>query len=130
MPLFNVSVPPYFIAEGETTSSLERLVANEQLGAGNFSSAVAIADKSSGALRPVVITFNYAGVPGAVQYDIYVAWDYLTPPGTWTKVGTTNNVNGDQVTLQRAAAGGNHFRFVCVREVISPGVNAIVKVNQ
>jgi hypothetical protein len=130
MPLFNLSSPPYSIAQGETTSGAERLVANEQLGTNNFSAAVAIADKGTGSVRPVVVTFSYASTPAAVQYDIYIAWDYLTPPGTWTKIGSTNNVNGDQVTIQRAAAGGPHFRFVCVKEVISPGVNAIVKVNQ
>jgi hypothetical protein len=37
---------------------------------------------------------------------------------------------GHPIKLNSAAAGGNDFRFLCVREVGDPGVNATVKVQQ
>jgi hypothetical protein len=127
-PGFTTAAPPQAIYEGEQSSP--PIVNAEQLGAGNFSQRINIADKDGSMPRPVTVTFLYASVPASVQYDIYVAWDDGLPPTTWTKVGTTTNVNGDQVTIQRAAAGGPNFRFICVREVVSPGVNATVKVQQ
>lgn len=92
----------------------------------NFSEPVAIADSPARDPTPIVITFSYASVPSSVQYDIFVAMIDGPPLTNYTKIGSTTNVNGDQVTIQRSAAGGNHFRFVCVREVIAPGVNATV----
>jgi hypothetical protein len=59
-----------------------------------------------------------------------VAWDDTAPLTSYSKVGSSTGVTGDQVTLQRTAAGGANFRFLCLREVISPGVNATVKVQQ
>jgi hypothetical protein len=116
---------PYAVAAGDQVA----IVNAEQLGAGNFSQRVAIADKAVGIDRPILLTFTYAAVPAAVEYDIFVAWDDNLP-GSYTNIGKTTNVAGDQVTINRAAAGGNAFRFVCVKEVVSPGVNATVKVQQ
>jgi hypothetical protein len=126
MPVYSNAYPPYSVAFGEQ----QTIVNAEQLGAGNFSSRVAIADKGMGVARPVLLTFTYATVPASVQYDIYAAWDDTGPTISYTKIGTTNNPAGDQVTINRAAAGGNDFRFICVKEVISPGVNATIKVQQ
>lgn len=126
MPVYNGTFPPSAIYQGDQSV----IVNAEQLGTGNFSQRAAIADKDGSLPRPVTVTFTYASAPVAVQYDIYAAWDDGTPPATWTKVGSTTNVNGDQVTLQRAVAGGNNFRFICVKEVTSPGVNATVKAQQ
>lgn len=123
MPLYNNSTPPFAVAQGEK----QNIVNAESLGAGNRSQRVAIADKGTGFLRPVTVTFDYVGVPAAVQYDIYAAW--TDAPGSYGKVGTTNNVNGDQVTIQRGAAGGPNFKFILVQEVIAPNVNATVGVN-
>lgn len=130
MSAYNNTNPPYSVAPGEQTSGVSNPVNNEQLGTNVFSQRVAIADAYGLPPRPVTLTFSYASTPGSVQYDIYVAWDDTAPLSSYTKVGSTTNTAGDQVTLQRAAAGGNQFRFVCVREVISPGVNATVKVQQ
>ena len=91
---------------------------------------VAIADKGMGVQRAILLTFTYATVPASLEYDIFVAWDDTSPTTSYTNIGKTTNVNGDQVTINRAAAGGNDFRFVLVKEVISPGVNATVKVQQ
>lgn len=127
MPVYSNTYPPYSVAQGEQAT----IVNAEQLGAGSpFSSRVAIADREGGARAPVMVSFLYATTPASVQYDIYVAWDDTAPLTSYTKVGSTTNVNGDQVTLNRAAASGNAFRFLCVREVVSPGVNATVKVQQ
>lgn len=130
MPVYSNTFPPYSVAPGEQTSGASNPVNNEQLGAGNFSQRVAIADAYGLPPRPVTITFTYASAPGAVQYDVYAGWDDTAPLTSYTKIGTTNNAAGDQVTIQRGAAGGNQFRFLCVREVTSPGVNATVKVQQ
>ena len=126
MPLYSNTYPPTSVAFGEQAT----IVNAEQLGAGNFSQRVAIADKGMGVARPVLLTFTYATKPASVQYDIYAGWDDTSPTVSYTKIGTTNNVLGDQVTINRAAAGGNDFRFILVQEVISPGVNATVKVQQ
>lgn len=130
MPLYSNAAPPYSVGFGDQ----QTIVNAEQLttlgGASAFSQRVAIVDHMGGLVRPVLVTFTYATVPASVQYDIYAGWDDTAPLTSYTKIGSTTNVNGDQVTLNRAAAGGNHFRFLCVREVISPGVNATVKVQQ
>lgn len=131
MPLYSNTNPPYSVAPGEQTSGVSNLVNNEQLGAGSpFSQRVAIADVHGFPPRPVTVTFTYASAPASVEYDIFGAWDDTAPLISYTKIGSTTNVSGDQVTIQRAAAGGPNFRFLCVREVISPGVNAVVKVQQ
>lgn len=130
MSLYSNTYPPYSVAPGEQTAGVSNPVNAEQLGTNNFSQRVAIADVFGAQPRPVTITFTYAGTPGAVQYDIYAAWDDTSPLTSYTKIGSTTNTAGDQVTIQRAAAGGPNFRFLCVREVISPGVNATVKVMQ
>lgn len=129
-PAYSNTYPPYSIAPGEETAGVSNLVNAEQLGAGVYSQRVAIVDAYGLPPRPVVLTFTYASVPGSVEYDIYVAMDDTSPAASYTKVGSTTNVNGDQVTLQRNAAGGNQFRFICVLEVTSPGVNATVKAQQ
>lgn len=126
MPLYNNANPPSSVGYGEQLA----IVNAEQLGAGQFSQRAAIQDRPVGSVRPVLVTFTYASTPASVQYDIYGAWDDTSPATSYTKIGTTNNVAGDQVTFNRAAAGGNDFRFILVREVISPGVNATVKVQQ
>ena len=126
MPPYSNAVPPLSVYEGD-----QSVVVNaEQLGTNVFSQRVAVGDKDGSQPRPVTVTFTYASAPSSVQYDIYVAWDDTAPLTSYTKVGSTTNVNGDQVTLQRTAAGGANFRFLCVREVVSPGVNATVKVQQ
>ncbi len=126
MPAYSNVYPPSGVYEGD-----QSLIVNaEQLGTSVFSQRVAIADKDGSLPRPVTVTFTYASAPSSVEYDIYVAWDDTAPLTSYTKVGSTTNVNGDQVTLQRTAAGGANFRFLCVREVVSPGVNATVKVQQ
>lgn len=134
MPAYSNTFPPYSVAPGEQTSSGSNLVdpadGTATLGAGNFSQRVAIQDVFGAQPRPVTITFTYASAPASVQYDIYAAWDDTAPLVSYTKVGTTNNVNGDQVTIQRTDAGGPNFRFLCVKEVTSPGVKTTVKVQQ
>jgi hypothetical protein len=126
MPAYTNTVPPSSVYEGDQST----VVNAEQLGTNVFSSRVAIADKDGSMPRPVTVTFSYATVPSSVEYDIYVGWDDIAPLTSYTKVGSTTNVNGDQVTMQRNVAGGANFRFLCVREVVSPGVNATVKVRQ
>jgi|SRR6266550_4788063 len=127
VPVYSNAFPPNSVGPGEQAT----IVNAEQLGLGSpFSSRVAIADVHGMQARPVLVTFTYASAPASVQYDIFAAWDDTAPLTSYTKIGSTTNVNGDQVTLNRAAAGGNHFRFLCVREVVSPGVNATVKVQQ
>jgi hypothetical protein len=126
MPAYSNTYPPSSIYEGD-----QQIIVNaEQLGTNVFSQRVAIADKDGSLPRPVTVTFTYASAPSSVQYDIYVAWDDTAPLTSYSKVGSSTSVTGDQVTLQRTAAGGANFRFLCVREVISPGVNATVKVQQ
>jgi hypothetical protein len=124
LPLYNNTFPPYAVAFGDDAT----LVNAETLGAGNRSQRVAIADKSGVGPRPVTITFAYAVAPSSVQYDIYAAFD--DTPLAYGKIGSTTNVNGDQVTIQRAAAGGPNFRFILVQEVITPNQNATVKARQ
>ena len=126
MPLRNTLLIPPSIAPGDAVV----LVNAEQLGAGNFSQQANIQDVYGLPPRPVVLTFKYASAPGSVQYDIYVSMGDDSSTATYTKVGSTTNVNGDQVTLQRTAASGNMFNFVMVKEVISPGVNATVTARQ
>jgi hypothetical protein len=125
MPLYSSSFPPYAVTRGIDVT----IVNNEQLGAGNNSQRAAIAEPTGRSPEAVTVTFAYASVPASVQYDIYAAWDDTLGFAGYTKVGTTNNVNGDQVTLQRGVAGGNNFRLILVKEVISPGVNALVQVR-
>lgn len=105
------------------------LLSAEQLGTNVFSEPVAIQDSPARVPTPVVLTFSYVSLPSSLQYDIYVAMIDGSPLTNYTKIGSTTNVNGDQVTLQRDVASGNMFRFVCVREVVSPGVNATVMVS-
>jgi hypothetical protein len=126
MPLYNNSFPPYAVSRGIDVT----IVNNEQLGAGKNSQRAAIAEPSTRSPEAVTVTFDYASLPAAVQYDIYTAWDDTLGFAGYTKVGTTNNVNGDRVTIQRGAAGGVNFRLIAVQEVISPGVNALVQVRQ
>lgn len=130
MSVYNNTNPPYSVAPGEQTAGVSNPVNAEQLGTNNFSQRVALADVYGFQPRPITLTFTYASAPASVQYDIYAAWDDTAPLTSYTKIGSTTNVSGDQVTIQRAAAGGPNFRFICVREVISPGVNATVKVQQ
>jgi hypothetical protein len=125
MPLYNNTYPPNSIAPGEEAT----LVNNEQLGAGNFSQRVAIADAYGMMPRPIVLAFSYASAPAAVEYDIFVALDD-NGVLSYSNVGKTTNPLGDQVTIERAAAGGPQFSFICVKEVISPGVNATATVQQ
>ena len=126
MPKYENTYPPYAVWAGDGY----RIVNAEQLGTGIYSERVAICRKPESQVKPIVLDFAYATKPASVQYDIYVAVrDDLGIPG-YTKVGSTTNVNGDQVTLNPAAASGNLFRFICVLEVISPGVNATVGVHQ
>jgi hypothetical protein len=136
MPLYKLPAEIHSVA---SNNEVETVVNNERLsqlaGFGtppqyNFSQRVAISDKSGGGRKPVILNFSYATVPASVQYDIYVSMEDDPPLIGYTKVGSTTNVNGDQVTLQREAAGGNMFRFVCVREVGDPGVLATVDVSQ
>ncbi len=126
MPPYSNTYPPSSVSEGDQSI----IVNAEQLGTNVFSQRVAIADKDGSTPRPVTLTFTYASAPSSVEYDIYVAWDDTAPASSYTKIASTTNVSGDQVTLQRTAAGGASFRFVCVKEVTSPGVNATVKVQQ
>jgi len=125
MPVYNNAFPPYSVAPGEEGVLLN----NETIGAGNFSQRVAIADPYGLPPRPVVVSFSYATPPAAVQYDIYVAQDDGSPLLNYTKIGSSTNPLGDQVTLQRGAAGGNQFIFICVREVITPGTLATVEIS-
>lgn len=128
MPVYSNSFPPYSISPGDLPATL---VSAEQLTTNKFSSRVAIQDPPGFPLRPVVVTFTYASAPSSVQYDIYVAMDDSAGvPGNYTKVGSTTNTAGDQVTFDRGAAGANQFKFICVKEVISPGVNATVNIYQ
>lgn len=126
MPKYNNTYPPSSVGFGDNVT----IVSAEQLGAGIYSQRAAIADRSGSQFKPICVSFSYATVPSSVQYDIYIAMFDTGPTISYTKVGSTTNVNGDQVTLNRAAAGGNDFRFLCVLEVISPGVNATVVVSQ
>lgn len=132
MPAFNLNQSLYAVSEGDSVN----IVNNEQLGTGVYSQPVAIADKSPGVQRAITLVFSYGGAPlsqpSSVEYDLYVGFSNTLPPTQWTKVGSTTNVAGDQVTLNRNAAGGNGFRFICVLEKVSPGANnlATVSVNQ
>lgn len=124
MPAYNNAYPPNSISYGEQ----QTLVNNETLGAGVNSQRVAIQDKDTGVARPITVTFTYPVAPAAVQYDIYVAWDDVLT--SYTKVGSTTNTAGDQVTIQRAATGGINFRFLLVKEVITPSQLATVVARQ
>lgn len=126
MPLYSNTSPPLAVTRGIDVT----IVNNEQLGAGKNSQRAAVAQPGARDEGPVTVTFDYATVPASVQYDIYTAWDDSLGFAGYSKVGTTNNVNGDRVTIQRAAAGGPNFRLIAVQEVISPGVNALVQVRQ
>lgn len=125
MPTYNNNFPPLTVYRGVDVT----IVNAEQLGAGNVSQRAAIGDGEARGPQPVTLTFTYASTPASVQYDIYAAWDDNFP-ASYTKVGSTTNTAGDQVTLQRAVAGGVNFRFILVKEVISPGVNATILVRQ
>jgi hypothetical protein len=124
MPLYNTQVPPSCVNPGDDTV----IVNNEQLGANNFSQQVncpgAGGDAPYGFTSNVALVFTYASAPAAVEYDIYVAMHDVA--AEYVKVGQTTNVNGDLVTI--AAITSQKFRFVRVKEVTSPGVNATVKV--
>jgi hypothetical protein len=124
MPVYNNAFPPSSIAEGEQAI----IVNNETLGVGVASARVAIQDKDGSQCRPVLVTITFASPPASTSYDIQVSWDDL--PGSYTKVGNSTNVAGDQITFNRAAAGGNAFRFIRAVEQITPGVNATIKVQQ
>jgi hypothetical protein len=126
MPLYNSTFPPYAVQRGIDVT----IVNNEQLGVGNFSQRCAIAEPTARSPEAVTLTFSYASKPAAVEYDIWVGWDDTLGVLGYTNVGKTTNVNGDQVTIQRGAAGGQNFRLVLVQEVISPGVNALVQVRE
>jgi len=126
MPLYNNTFPPSAVGRGMDVT----IVNAEQLGAGNNSQRAAITPVADTSPGPVTVTFAYATTPASVQYDIYVAWDDTLGFSGYTKIGSTTNVSGDQVTIQRGAAGGNNFRLLLVKEVISPGVNATVIVRQ
>ena len=124
MSLYNNSFPP-----SACTRGMDVIIVNaEQLGTGNYSQRAAIADDAHRGPGPVTLTFSYASTPGSVEYDIYVGWDDSLGTAGYTKVGSTTNTSGDQVTIQRSA--GNNFRLVLVKEVTSPGVNATCQVRQ
>lgn len=106
------------------------IVNAEQLGVGQNSNRAAIQPVADTVPGPVTVTFAYASPPASVQYDIYVGWDDTLGFNGYTKVGSSTNVNGDQVTIQRSVTSGNNFRLILVKEVISPGVNATVVVRQ
>src|ERR1700693_3220701 len=120
MPAYSNTFPPYSISHGDQ----QQIVSNEQLGATNFSQRVAIADKDVDNPAPVTLTFAYASAPAAVEYDIYVAWDDVLT--SYRNIGKSTNVNGEDVTIQRVGPAQINFRFICVKEVVSPGVNATV----
>lgn len=119
MPAYNTVSPPYSASDGD----IAILVNNEQLGAGKTSQQVAIS-QPYGLPHPVSLTFSYAGVPAAVSYDIQVANEDVD--SAYIKVGNTTNVNGDRVDIN-TMSGGLKFKFVRVKEVTPPGVNATVK---
>jgi hypothetical protein len=123
--------PPPLVCPGDQGFPI---LSVETLGAGIFSQRVAILDRAH-SLRPVLVSFFYSDsggvnvvVPGAVQYDIYGAMEDLLP-GHYTKIGSTTNTAGDQVTIQRSAAGGPQFRFILVKEVITPTNAALATVK-
>ena len=137
--LFATQPPSSVTRSGDTVT----IVNAEQLGVGNYSQRAAVGDSIGDATRPITLTFTYndavtgtLAAPGAVEYDIFVAWVDSLPPTLWTNIGKTTNVAGDQVTIQRGAAGGQQFKFVLVQEVTTPTndaasnkVNATVVVN-
>ena len=123
MPLYNNSYPPSAATRGIDVT----IVNAEQLGTNNFSQRAAIAEPTGRSPEAVTLTFSYASVPGAVEYDIYVGWDDTLGTAGYAKVGSTTNTAGDQVTIQRGS--GQNFRLVMVKEVTSPGVNATVQVR-
>lgn len=116
MPAYGKGQAIWSVAPGTD----QQIVSAETLGANVFSERVCLQDRWSGP-RPCVLTFTYSIKPSAVKYDIYGAM-IDNPPSTtsWIKIGSTTNVNGDQVTIPRDVAAGNQFRFVCVQEVTTP----------
>ena len=130
MPIYSNATPPYSVGEGWGQEIISISDGSGTLGLGNFSQRVAIQSVGGSQQRPVAVTFVYTTPPASVQYDIYVAVKDSSGTALYTKVGSTTNVNGDQVTLNMAAAAGNFFRFLCVKEVISPGVTTVVAVYQ
>jgi len=52
--------------------------------------------------RAVTVTFLLRNRSCLRQYDIYVAWDDTLGFNGYTKVGSTTNVNGDQVHPARS----------------------------
>ena len=129
MPAYENTQPPYSVARGD----VQAIVNAQQLGSGNFSERVAIAQQDGNPPGPLSLSFSYASTPSSVEYDVYVSVDDTIAPGTagskYIKIGSTTNVNGDLVAIN-TLAGGYRFRFLCVKEVTSPGVNATVKVQQ
>lgn len=132
-PVYSATwIPTCLGASGESTQLVTAADGTGTLGTGNYSRVVNITDYIAGFPRPVLIGFNYASVPSSTEYDIYVSQTNTDPrvsPSTWTNIGKTTNTAGDQVTLQRGAAGGNQFNFLCVKEVTSPGVLTSVTVS-
>jgi len=129
MTKYNTELPVFHV--GGTGDSVQLVSPGDGngIGADNFSQPVNVTDYMRDTARPIVLNFFYESAPGSVSYEIYVAQFNTDPtanPSQWTKVATTTNTAGDQVTLQRAGAGAQQFRFVCVKEVTSPGVAATI----
>ena len=124
MPGYSNAFPPTSIAPGDQAT----IVNNETLGAGKASQRVAIQDRDGGALRPVLVTITFPTPPASTSYDVQVAWN--DNDAEYTKVANSTIVAGDQITLNREAAGGNHFRFVRVVEQTTPSTNATIRVQQ
>ena len=131
MPLYENTQPPYSVAPGEFPATIvSPSDGTTTLGAGNYSERVAIADPYGMEPRPVTVATSFATVPSSTEYDIYGALDDSAPPAAWILLGKMTNTAGDQVTLQRVGPGGESFRFICVKEITSPGVKTTVTVRQ
>jgi hypothetical protein len=129
---YNAKIPIHHIGGPGDDHNLISPNDGNGIGTGNFSQPVCVTDYERGFTRPVVLNFFYASVPESVEYDIYVAQFNTDPnasPSQWTKIGSTTNTAGDQVTLVRSGAGSQQFEFVCVKEVTSPSVATTVSAH-
>ena len=77
MPVYEDKQPPYAVFRGD----VQKIVNAEQLGSGNFSERIAVAQQDGNPPGPLAVSFSYASAPSAVEYDIYIAADDTVAPG-------------------------------------------------
>jgi hypothetical protein len=120
MPLYGSVQTSVAIAENEPFN----LVNNEQLGVGNKSVQVCF-QRHYGLPENVAVDLSYATPPSSVQYDIQVAINDVE--ALYRTVYSSTKTAGELVSVNMLQ-GGLKYRFLRVKETISPGVNATVTV--